>query len=175
MRVAVAGLRAHTHLPRPIVEPEISSALPLRVAQEAAEVHRAADAAKNHELLGREQDRLDVDFTAFDAVLPIVNRAEGCIDRMLTVQQQPTREIALNHGGVAIRNVVASRDVEMRTRPNCEIEAAMTAPKIQARKAPTARLERTLEALTDPQFVACRAGEKPDVRGDTMITRYVGF
>src|ERR1700722_10496164 len=134
MRVAVAGLRAHAHLPGPVVEAEIRAALPLRVAQEAAEVHRTADTAKHHVLLGREQDCLQIDFAAFDAVLPVVDRAERRVDRMLTMQQKPTREISLDNGGVAVRDVVAGRDVEMRTGEQREIGAALEAPEVQARE-----------------------------------------
>src|SRR6266436_10439792 len=116
MRIAVTGLRTQSKLPGPVVEAESGAALPLCIAQEAAEVHRAADAPEDHQLLGREQDCLHIDFGTFDAVLPIVDRAERRIDRMLAMQTHPTREIALDYVRIAIRHVVAARDVEMRAR-----------------------------------------------------------
>src|ERR1019366_511279 len=101
MSVAIADLRVHAKLPRPVVKADIRSTLALRGGQEAAVVHRAADAAQDHVLFGRAQDCLQIEFGAGHAILEIMHRAERCVERMLTVQTYPAGEIALDDGGVA--------------------------------------------------------------------------
>src|ERR1035437_6145384 len=169
MSVAIAGLRAHAKLPRPVVKTDIRSTLALRVGQVAAVVHRAAGAAQDHVLFGREQDCLQIEFGAGHAILEIMHRDERCVERMLAVQTYPDGEIALDQGGIAIRHVVAARDVKMGPREQREIEAALKASEVEARKTAAVRRKRTLEAAADPQLVADRAAEDPDVRRDALL------
>src|SRR5271157_1190049 len=133
MSVAIADLRAHASPPRPVVKAEIRSALALRGGQKAAVVHRAADAAQHHVLFGREQDRLQIEFGAGHAILEIMHRAERCVERMLTVQTYPAGEISLDYRGIAIRHVVAARDVKMRPREQREIQTALKPSEVEAR------------------------------------------
>src|SRR5208282_184891 len=169
VRVAVAGLRAEAELPRPIVEAQIGATLALAFGQEAAEVHGAADAAKDHELFSREQDCLDIDFTAGDAILKIMDRTERSIERVLTVQKYPAREIAFDHAGVTVRDVVSARDIKMCAREQAEIDPSLEAAEVQAWEAAGVGIKRTLEAVADPQLVAGRAAENPDVRRDALL------
>src|ERR1700683_3412834 len=93
MRRAVAGLRAPTELPRAIIEAQVGTALTIGAADEPAHVKCATAARHDQILLAREQDRLNVDLGAGDAVLVVMNRAEGEGDGMETVQQEPARQV----------------------------------------------------------------------------------
>src|ERR1700730_12770830 len=57
----------------------------------------------------------------------------------------------------------------MRARTNREIRAALEASEVQPRESAAARRQRTLEAVADPQLIASRAAEKPDVRSDALL------
>src|SRR5258708_5762554 len=136
MSAAVSGLRADAHLPWPVVEAHVWTALALALGQKAAVVERTAGATHQHVLLGRKQDRLQIDFSAGHTVFEIMNRAKRSVERMPAVQHQPAREIALDYVGVAVTDVLASRDVQMRARHQREIDAALE----------TAELERGMAA-----------------------------
>src|ERR1019366_5787129 len=57
----------------------------------------------------------------------------------------------------------------MRPREQREIEAALKASEVEARKTAAVRRKGTLEAAADPQLVAGRAAEDPDVRRDALL------
>src|SRR6266481_2035369 len=88
---------------------------------------------------------------------------------MLAMQHQPTREIALDYVGMAVADVLAARDVEMRPRHQGEIRTALQAAEVEPRMIPRAGRERTVETVANPQLITGRAAERADIRRDTLF------
>src|SRR4029077_10990297 len=98
-----------------------------------------------------------------------MNRAERSIERMLAMQHQPTREIALDYVGMAVADVLAPGNIEMRAGHQGEIHTALTAAEVEPWMITRARRERTVEAVTNPQLITGRAAERADIRRDTLF------
>src|SRR4029077_17422678 len=98
-----------------------------------------------------------------------MNRAERSVERMLAMQHQPTREIALDYVGMAVADVLAPGDIQTRSRHQGEIHRGLQAPEVEPRMIARAGRERTVETVANPQLITGGAAERADIRRDALF------
>src|SRR5579872_4132242 len=166
---AIAGLRAETDFPRPVVEAQVGTALAIGTVDETAHVKCAAATGHHQVLLLAQEDGLKIDFSAGYAVLIVVNRTERNVDRMEAMKHQPARRIAFDDDGAAIAEIVAGGDEKMRAWPQAQIEAALRAAEVEPRLVTGAGIQRRIEAAADPELIAGDSSEYTDIFRDALV------